>query len=776
MGCASSAPIVENEAKVPQAPVTRSDSVKIVDIQHETETAASLVNPNGNSVVFHGLLTGRSRPRLQWEMPECKLPVVQKPALKEDDSAAPSMAYDEKHRTLAISDVIMTVRYTVVVKDTPDREGFVRKVVHDVFDTMHAVVNGWSKDSEITALNTYKPERSFALSEQLAEVFEVVDNLYEITEGRFDPTGGVVKLSLKETLAEAGRPPLPAEISRFRFAVGWPKKVRRKNRDVTKSNANTIIDLDGMSKGYSIDLIVEALHRAGYEEMYVDWGGDIRVVGSHPSGRPWRTALIVPPPLPRLFEHWKDQKLHQVLSEDDIGYFVNLKESYRRLSKRNLQGPTGVAIATSGDYHQMQQYGFHHIVRPQDITPMKASFRSIGSVSILAASCVLADGLATAAMTFESATDCAAFLKGVCAKMPDSVYGYCILARNDNKDNPNLRTDHFEPTQFRQKGKRDLSASSKRLLQTFSKMAASFVGNVDPATLTIARTPGRLTWSDGAVDIDSLTPCSMHPEPLVSFLLPIALSRTCALFSADPEKRAGAGETPKFAYMSAEQDRDTDYDSLEFMLSIQDVVLVEDSAMVIAMIQEARQGRGTSALVEVGRALPSSIPFQKAVIRDDFTHRALVDRAKEAFSQIPSTVCIIVVENVDATRYGLTATSVAIAANNPNLFMFNVMHTSTFFAAFGGEGTRVLVYSLARGAEYMAKAFSQRSIYTEQSKAELHVASIHVIEGNVVHVATAQDHAVLVARIQKITRGGAKSMYPLLWHQRRYRSVDSQAT
>eukprot|EP00171_Calliarthron_tuberculosum_P007819 IDg7819t1 len=43
---------------------------------------------------------------------------------------------------LAVSDVVMTLCYNVIVTDIPEREGYVRKIVHDVFDVIHSVANG----------------------------------------------------------------------------------------------------------------------------------------------------------------------------------------------------------------------------------------------------------------------------------------------------------------------------------------------------------------------------------------------------------------------------------------------------------------------------------------------------------------------------------------------------------------------------------------------------------------------------------------------------------
>jgi thiamine biosynthesis lipoprotein ApbE len=59
----------------------------------------------------------------------------------------------------------------------------------------------------------------------------------------------------------------------------------------------------------------------------------------------------------------------------------------------------GIAIANSGDYYQIKKFGLLHIPSPTAKTVVKAGSRTRGSVSIMAVSCALAEGIATAAMT-----------------------------------------------------------------------------------------------------------------------------------------------------------------------------------------------------------------------------------------------------------------------------------------------------------------------------------------------------------------------------------------
>lgn len=764
MGCIES----KEEDVVPSAPAPAarprsSKPVPVADSKnlYETKAAASLVVANGTAPAFHGLLTGRSRPMLQYEQALRDAPLVPGPCHHMDDSFAPPLQYDATHGALAVSDVVMTLRYTVILREDPEREGYVRKLVHDVFDLVHSVLNGWSETSELTALNNLKPERPMRLSDTLAHIFDIVDELHDVSARRFDPTTGVLKLAFLEALADAGRPPLPTEVSRYRFAMGWRKRLVRDGRTVTKVNANTIIDLDGVSKGYCIDLIAAALRRAGYTDFYVDWAGDIRAVGQHPSGRPWRTAVMVPPPLPRLFAHWKARTLDKVLGDADLGYLVNLE-----CDSPPTDGVGGVALATSGDYFQIQKFGFHHIVRADSMSAMKASARSVGAVSVLATSCAIADGLATAAMTYDSASDALKFLRRVTTQMKGRVLGFCVIGRESRGD-PALYTDHFVPAASRAAS--ELSAVSDLPAHMELPHVPTSPEQLAAIQGTIIRTPGRLTWADGFIDVDTLTPCSMHPVPKVSFVIPRSLADTLPTFAAAAEHRDASAHALRFAYMSADVSAAARprFDSIQFELEVTNVFAYDVGvALVVARVVTAIQGEASSVSAVI-RGSSRKIVLQDAVMRDDFIYRPVIEQAKEAFSELPSSVCIIATASADGALYGITATSLVISDHANHLFCFNILHTSTFFAVFSGEGSIVTVYCLANGRDDLSKSFAKNSLFEPETKAKLAEASVCLLKGVVKQVETVEDHAVILAELRQ-SAFSAISGSPLIWHRRRY--------
>ncbi len=124
------------------------------------------------------------------------------------------------------------------------------------------------------------------------------------------------------------------------------------------------ISLDGIAKGYIVDRGVDALRTHGFNNVYVEAGGDLMVSGQKDNHSPWRIGLRPPRPQP--------QEKPVIIEVSDR------------------------AVATSGDYLQAFTPDFknHHIISP------KSGFSppELASCTVTAPNVALADALATAVM------------------------------------------------------------------------------------------------------------------------------------------------------------------------------------------------------------------------------------------------------------------------------------------------------------------------------------------------------------------------------------------
>lgn len=730
---------------------------------------------------------------------------------------------------LVLRGVSMSMSYTVLVGKRPaglDVQGCVAAI----FGVIDSCMNGWNCESEIATLNASKPCKKVPISQPLARLFDIVDDVVSITDGRFDPTCGALKVIYRRFLSVKDRPPRPDELVHLKYAVGWKKRVRHDiSRSglatATRNNANTLIDLDGITKGHCVDMIVEALERGGCSDVFVAWAGEIRVAGSHPSGRPWRTAIMSPPDLQRLFQHWGDGTLDAVLSACDAAYFVDLGAA-----------TSGCALATSGDYFAIQKYAHHHIIRPDTRTCMRASPSSVGSVTVLASTCAIADGLATAAMTFDTLAEAKVFLEVLRKRMPDVVLGYCVMSRAGGLRERHVCTEKFLPVP------QSPSTSNIDSLPSFSEASAvwgscavldrdaagdeenerlepkvpsnayDYSQIMDGVLRKAVRTTGRLRWSDGYgtvgsvpvswrggdVEIDSMVWSSMVPRPLLTFFLPSSLS-SHAIFSVgevgytrDESVREAARPLVKDAVLmytinptttqSPMPVFDDDAGDKVMELVVERILRVASAAFVIARVERVCSKHLAKGETRTNRKTDAVLPAERTAARDDLAGVCLSDpraggllagRVKQLLKQMAFGVWVLTTKSAEGQWHALTAISVAVSVYAPGLLSFNVKNTSLFSRALCGPGTMVHAHALSGDQSATARKFVRLAVVGDDHSGKdgllcLRQASTLLIDATVVWKCELQDHVVVVARMRHVEHSADAPWGHLSWLHSRY--------
>lgn len=199
----------------------------------------------------------------------------------------------------------------------------------------------------------------------------------ELTDGAFDPTVQPLWQLYADAFAQ-GRDVRDGELAGVRGSIGW-RHIEIQDTTVRLGKPGMALTLNGIAQGYATERCLDALRQAGVENAFVDTG-EIGIAGKRDGEAAW-TAAIADPRSPG---------------------------SYLGLSR-----PAAGILATSGDYATTwsADYSRHHIIDP-------ATLRSppiTASVSVLAPSGALADGLATAMMVIgpELSLALAARLEGV---------------------------------------------------------------------------------------------------------------------------------------------------------------------------------------------------------------------------------------------------------------------------------------------------------------------------------------------------------------------------
>lgn len=704
--------------------------------QYETQLSASLSESGGKNVAFHGLLTDAGTLSTRRAGNDGSNKIFSTSLHPQDDSCSKSA-----DPTLSVvSGVAMTMPYCVIV-GKPNAHALITAEISRTFDLANTTVNGWNPDSEISKLNCFPPGKKTAISPYLSNLFDAVDSVYALTDGRFDPTTGVLSSAFENCIREKQRPPLPSEIKNFKFAVGWKKRIVRTDTKVSRTNGNSVIDLDGISKGFVIDRIVEALVQKGFSDCYVDWAGDVRACGNHPSGRAWRSAVVMPPPLARMFGHWKNGTLKEMLKEDDIGYMADFSFG---------NGSPEGAIATSGDYFSLQKYGYHHIARADDMTIMKSNVNSVASVSVAARDCATADAVATAAMTFDTSQQTQSFLKGLCGSHPDLVFGYCVLDRNAvNSDS----TGHFSDGIF------FLADNSKRLKVSDDVTSdESSSSGVDVAKMSavndnIIHNSAIIHFNGSSVEVTSWVPCSVKPEQVVTFIVPTSFAEKASLVDGSEMNQLHC-----FVLSSDSSAKD----GVRITMSFRQLFDLGEGVLVAAAITGIDLGTQTSAKVLFRETVLATKSLTLSTSRSKFHLSPLLSQCKDIFRSIPSMVWIVRTKSADQTEFALTATSVSIPNFSQNFLCFNIAHSSAFYAGLGGIGAHVQAYALSSAQHDLADTHSVKSTLEDESAKALAADCMVEIKGCVEVVESVQDHIVVLLRVTEV-RTDNEGDLPLVW-------------
>lgn len=194
----------------------------------------------------------------------------------------------------------------------------------------------------------------------LCAVLNVAKDLSELTDGAFDVTVQPLWTAYKNAYSQDGLP-TDAERDSARMLIDSRQLVFDERR-VQLRRPGMAITLNGIAQGYATDLALAAVQVRGIRHALMDIG-EYGAVGARDEGRPWLLGVQDPR---------KYEPLARALRMD------------------------GRSVATSGDYETSFSTDFsqHHILDPRT----GCSPPELASVSVVAPTAVLADGLSTAMM------------------------------------------------------------------------------------------------------------------------------------------------------------------------------------------------------------------------------------------------------------------------------------------------------------------------------------------------------------------------------------------
>ena len=237
----------------------------------------------------------------------------------------------------------------------------------DEMDRLIGVFSRFDSSSAVTYLN--ETGRLDGAPREFSHVVSRSLSFHELTGGTFDiSVEPVVDLFRDSLTGEIPTEPTPQEIKEALELVGSGNiEVSDRRIDFKKSGMG--ITLDGIAKGFIVDVVADVLGEHGINNYLINGGGDIRTAGTKEDKQPWTVAVQDP---------------------SKNGSFPDTIHL------------TDAAVATSGSYEIYfdRDRLYHHIVNSRS-----GRSPTLGaSVSVIAPSAMAADALATGTFIMDPRT------------------------------------------------------------------------------------------------------------------------------------------------------------------------------------------------------------------------------------------------------------------------------------------------------------------------------------------------------------------------------------
>ncbi|WP_157776857.1 FAD:protein FMN transferase [Ichthyobacterium seriolicida] len=246
---------------------------------------------------------------------------------------------------------------TYSIKYTAREDQDYKTDIDSLFKVINKSMSTYSADSDISKINDGKV---VYIDEMFEEVFFKSKEIYNKTEGYFDPTVYV--------LEKMGNADSEKDLQELRNLVGFGK-LKLIDGYIYKDDPDVIFTFNAIAKGYAIDLVGRLLDKKGSQNYLIEIGGEILVKGKKIDGKKWMVGIESP-------RMDLDRQIAEYLVMEDQ------------------------AVATSGNYRKYTIDKQTNKKRVHIINPISGEDQEsdIISASVVSKSCMIADAYATAFM------------------------------------------------------------------------------------------------------------------------------------------------------------------------------------------------------------------------------------------------------------------------------------------------------------------------------------------------------------------------------------------
>ncbi len=298
---------------------------------------------------------------------------------------------------------------TYHIKYIAERDENLKPAIDSILEVIDLSMSTYRPDSAISKIN--QGDTTVVVDEHFRKVFEASQQIWQESEGLFDPTVGVLVNAWgfgKQKISEADLP-TDKKIDSLRKYVGFDKVALTEKNLIKKQYTEILFDFNAIAQGYTSDVVANYLSARGIKNYIVEIAGEMYLKGKN--------------------------------TVEDKSWTIGVENPLKPLDDRDLVATiqfTNQGLATSGNYRKVwtDSNGRKYV---HSINPLtgRATQSDVLSATVVAPSTILADGYATMFMVMGLAKS-KAFLE----KHPD--LAVLLVYSDDKHQEATYKTKSFE--------------------------------------------------------------------------------------------------------------------------------------------------------------------------------------------------------------------------------------------------------------------------------------------------------------------------------------------
>ena len=298
---------------------------------------------------------------------------------------------------------------TYHIKYIAERDENLKPAIDSILEVIDLSMSTYRPDSAISKIN--QGDTTVVVDEHFRKVFEASQQIWQESEGLFDPTVGVLVNAWgfgKQKISEADLP-TDKKIDSLRKYVGFDKVALTEKNLIKKRYTEILFDFNAIAQGYTSDVVANYLSTRGIKNYIVEIAGEMYLKGKN--------------------------------TVEDKSWTIGVENPLKPLDDRDLVATiqfTNQGLATSGNYRKVwtDSNGRKYV---HSINPLtgRATQSDVLSATVVAPSTMLADGYATMFMVMGLAKSKAFF-----EKHPD--LAVLLVYSDDKRQEATYKTKSFE--------------------------------------------------------------------------------------------------------------------------------------------------------------------------------------------------------------------------------------------------------------------------------------------------------------------------------------------